>query len=53
LGGGIPIGELLLAVRREYLARNNLLGLLYALYSSGDVMISKSHVRDRVEFWAY
>jgi hypothetical protein len=38
----VPIGILLLNLRRAYVRdRRNLLGLLYTLYSSGDVMIQR------------
>jgi hypothetical protein len=41
--GNTPIGDLLLALRQEYLTKhNNVMGLLYALYSSGEVMVSYS-----------
>lgn len=40
--GDTPLGELLLQLRREYLLeKNNVMGLVYALYSSGDVIISR------------
>jgi hypothetical protein len=40
--GGTTLGELLLDMRREYLEqKNNVMGLVYALYSSGDVMIQR------------
>ncbi|MDQ2995875.1 MAG: CHAT domain-containing protein [Chloroflexota bacterium] len=41
--GGQPLGELLLDMRREYLEqKNNVMGLVYALYSSGDVVVQRS-----------
>jgi hypothetical protein len=41
--GGQPLGELLLNMRREYLEqKNNVMGLVYALYSSGDVVVERS-----------
>ena len=40
--GGQPLGGLLLDMRREYLEqKNNILGLVYALYSSGDVVVER------------
>jgi hypothetical protein len=40
--GGQPLGELLLNMRREYLEqKNNVMGLVYALYSSGDVVVQR------------
>jgi CHAT domain len=40
--GGQTLGELLLDMRREYLEqKNNVMGLVYALYSSGDVMVQR------------
>jgi hypothetical protein len=40
--GGQPLGDLLLDMRREYLEqKNNVMGLVYALYSSGDVMVER------------
>jgi hypothetical protein len=40
--GGQPLGDLLLDMRREYLEqKNNVMGLVYALYSSGDVMVQR------------
>src|SRR5215211_5228104 len=40
--GGQPLGELLLDMRREYLEqKNNVMGLVYALYSSGDVVVQR------------
>jgi hypothetical protein len=40
---GKPIGELLLELRRQYLfERNNVLGLVYALYSSCDLVIQRN-----------
>jgi hypothetical protein len=40
--GGQPLGELLLDMRREYLEqKNNVMGLVYALYSSGDVVVER------------
>jgi hypothetical protein len=38
--GRQPLGDLLLDMRREYLEqKNNIMGLLYALYSSGDLVV--------------
>jgi hypothetical protein len=40
--GGQPLGDLLLDMRREYLEeKNNVMGLVYALYSSGDVVVQR------------
>jgi O-acetyl-ADP-ribose deacetylase (regulator of RNase III) len=40
--GGVTAGELLLDLRRSYLQqRNNVLGLAYALYASGDIIIQR------------
>lgn len=40
--GGLSLGELLLAMRREYLTqKNNVMGLVYALYSSGDIIVQR------------
>jgi hypothetical protein len=40
--GGQPLGALLLDMRREYLEqKNNVMGLVYALYSSGDVVVQR------------
>jgi hypothetical protein len=40
LSGGQPAGKLLRGLRREYLEQNkNALGLLYTLYSSGEVVV--------------
>lgn len=40
--GGRPLGDLLLEMRREYLEKkNNVMGLLYALYSCGDVVVQR------------
>jgi CHAT domain len=40
--GGITLGQLLLDLRKEYLAQNNnVMALLYALYSSGEVIVSR------------
>lgn len=42
IAGGVSLGELLRAMRIEYLERkNNIMGLVYALYSSGDVTIQR------------
>ena len=42
VAGERPLGELLLDLRREYLAeKNNVMGLVYALYSSGDVVVRR------------
>jgi hypothetical protein len=41
--GGQSLGELLLDMRREYLLnKNNLMGLLYALYSSGEIVVQRA-----------
>jgi len=38
--GGERLGDVLLALRREYLyQRQNVMGLVYSLYSSGDVQV--------------
>jgi len=40
--GGQPLGDLLLDMRCEYLEqKNNVMGLVYALYSSGDVVVER------------
>lgn len=40
--GGQTLGELLLAMRQEYLTKkNNVMGLLYALYSNGEVVVKR------------
>lgn len=40
--GNKPLGELLLELRLEYLEqKNNIMGLVYALYSSGEVVIKR------------
>ncbi|GAB4188415.1 MAG: hypothetical protein OHK0022_00290 [Roseiflexaceae bacterium] len=40
--GGVTLGELLLTMRREYAEqRRNVMGLLYALYSSGSVVVER------------
>lgn len=40
--GGRPLGELMLDLRRHYLKeKRNLMGLVYALYSSGDVVVER------------
>ncbi len=42
VAGDQPLGELLLDLRREYLTeKNNVMGLVYALYSSGDVVVTR------------
>ena len=42
VAGGQPLGELLLQLRREYLfQKRNVLGLLYALYSSSEVVVQR------------
>jgi hypothetical protein len=42
LAGDQALGELLLSLRREYLKEhNNILGLIYVLYSSGDVSVQR------------
>lgn len=41
--GDQPLGELLLDLRRSYLGeKHNLMGLLYALYSSGHVVVERA-----------
>lgn len=41
--GNTPLGSLLLELRREYLeSKNNVMGLVYALYSNGDLVITRS-----------
>ncbi|HEU5013168.1 MAG TPA: CHAT domain-containing protein [Roseiflexaceae bacterium] len=43
VAGNQPLGELLLDLRREYLTeKNNVMGLVYALYSSGDVVVTRA-----------
>jgi hypothetical protein len=43
IAGGITLGELLRDMRIEYLEqKNNIMGLVYALYSSGEVCISRA-----------
>jgi CHAT domain len=40
--GGQPLGDLLLEMRCEYLEqKNNVMGLVYALYSSADVVVQR------------
>jgi hypothetical protein len=40
--GGITLGELLRDMRVEYLEqKNNIMGLVYALYSSGEVVVKR------------
>jgi hypothetical protein len=40
--GGQPLGELVLELRREFVARHsNVLGLLYAQYASGDIAVRR------------
>ncbi len=40
--GGEPLGELLLSLRRSYAEdKRNVMGLLYALYSSGSVVVER------------
>jgi hypothetical protein len=42
VAGNQPLGELLLDLRREYLTqKNNVMGLVYALYSSGAVVVTR------------
>ena len=42
IAGGQTLGELLLDMRRSYLTqKNNVMGLLYALYSSGEVVVQR------------
>ena len=44
-GGGVTLGELLRDMRVEYARdKHNIMGLLYALYSNGDVVIERSGV---------
>ena len=41
--GNQPLGELLLEIRRDYLTtKNNVMGVVYALYSSGDLVVVRS-----------
>lgn len=41
--GGQPLGALLLDLRREYLdQKNNVMGLVYALYSSGEIVVQRA-----------
>lgn len=41
--GGITMGDLLLELRKEFLEKhNNVMGLLYSLYSSGDVIVERA-----------
>ena len=43
IAGEKPLGELLLDLRSEYLEqKHNVLGLVYALYSSGDVVVRRA-----------
>lgn len=42
VAGGQPLGELLLEMRRMYLKKNNVLGLIYALYSSGEIVVQRA-----------
>ncbi|MBC8160423.1 MAG: CHAT domain-containing protein [Roseiflexaceae bacterium] len=42
-GGGQPLGELLLQMRREYLnGKNNVMGLVYALHSGAEVVVRRA-----------
>jgi hypothetical protein len=44
VAGGKPLGELLLDMRREYLIeKHNIMGLLYALHSSAEIVIHHGH----------
>lgn len=41
--GNMPIGKLLLDMRREYvLQKRNVMGLAYALYSDGDILVKRA-----------
>lgn len=41
--GDMPIGQLLLDLRKEYLTtKNNVMPLLYALHSSGEIVVKRS-----------
>jgi CHAT domain-containing protein len=43
IAGDETLGELLLDLRRKYLQeKNNIMGLVYALYSSGDVVVQRA-----------
>jgi hypothetical protein len=43
VSGDVTLGELMLKMRRTYaLEKNNIMGLVYALYSSGDVVVQRS-----------
>ena len=43
VAGDAPLGEVLLALRRHYLFdKNNVMGLVYALHSSGDVVVRRA-----------
>jgi len=43
IAGDTTLGDLLLEMRRKYvLEKNNVMGLVYALYSSGDVVVQRS-----------
>ncbi len=42
VAGDATLGELMLTLRRKYaLEKNNVMGLVYALYSSGDVVVER------------
>ena len=41
--GNISLGDVLLELRREYLtSKNNVMGLVYALYSNGDLIVNRN-----------
>ena len=43
VAGDVPLGEVLLELRRHYLFdKNNVMGLVYALHSSGDVVVRRT-----------
>jgi hypothetical protein len=42
VAGGQKLGDLLLDMRREYLLnQNNVMGLVYALHSSGEIYVNR------------
>jgi len=46
--GGVPLGRLMRELRHEYLtAKNNVMGLVYALYASGDVRVERAKPQAR------
>jgi hypothetical protein len=46
--GGVPLGALMRDLRREYLTqKNNVMGLVYALYASGDLRVEHAKERAR------